>query len=73
MKSSLLPFPVLALAGYVLLATPAWAEVKVDSPWVRGTTNSQKAEGAMSEVTVIAEVTTLAGEKAESADHHHNH
>lgn len=54
MKSLSLPFPALALAGYILLATPAWAEVKVDSPWVRGTTNSQKATGAF--MTIISSV-----------------
>lgn len=46
MRPSSLCFPTLALASGMLLTAPAWAEVKVDGPWVRGTTPSQKTTGA---------------------------
>lgn len=52
MRPSSLCFPTLALASGMLLAAPAWAEVKVDGPWVRGTTASQQTTGAF--MTVIS-------------------
>lgn len=46
MRPSSLWLQTLALASGMLLAVPAWAEVKVDGPWVRGTTASQRTTGA---------------------------
>lgn len=46
MSQSSLWIPTLALASGILLAAPSWADVKVDGPWVRGTTASQKTTGA---------------------------
>lgn len=46
MRPSSLWFPTVALASGMLLAAPTWAEVKVDSPWVRGTTALQQSTGA---------------------------
>lgn len=46
MSSSTLWFPALAMASGILFAAPTWADVKVDGPWVRGTTASQKTTGA---------------------------
>ncbi len=46
MRPSSLWLQTLALASGMLLAVPAWADVKVDGPWVRGTTASQTATGA---------------------------
>ncbi|MBI3140979.1 MAG: copper chaperone PCu(A)C [Rhodocyclales bacterium] len=51
----------------MLLAAPAWAEVKVDSPRVRGTTSTQKATGAFMTIvssesaTLVAAASPLAG------------
>lgn len=67
MKSSSLSFPALALASLILLAAPAWAEVKVAGPWVRGTTASQKTTGAFMTLvssgpaTLVAATSPLAG------------
>lgn len=46
MRPSSLWLQTLALASGMLLAVPAWADVKVDGPWVRGTTASQRTTGA---------------------------
>lgn len=67
MKSSSLSCPALALASLILLAAPAWAEVKVAGPWVRGTTASQKTTGAFMTLvssgpaTLVAATSPLAG------------
>lgn len=58
MKSPSSSFPALALASCLLLAAPAWAEVKVGRPWVRGTTTTQKATGAFMTI-VSSEPTAL--------------
>lgn len=52
MSHSSLWFPTLAMASGMLLAAPSWADVKVDGPWVRGTTASQKTTGAF--MTIIS-------------------
>ena len=67
MRPSSLWFPTLALASGILLAASARADVKVDDPWVRGTTASQTATGAFmalissGDAALVAATTPAAG------------
>lgn len=60
MSPSSLWFPILALASGMLLAAPAWADVTVNGPWVRGTTASQQATGAFMTISSSVDASLVA-------------